>query len=275
MKRAGASQTSLMVAMLRAAADAGFTHVPGFCDPTAKHLLDARWQRRLERASKRSPRMTEALKNAADLLALRTLVIDEAVKGALAAGAPQLVILGAGLDGRAYRLPELATAHVFEVDHPATQAIKRERAGALTLSAQQLTHVPVDFERDALGSALEAAGHRASEPTVWIWEGVVMYLTADAMRSTLKTVEQRSAKGSTLVVQYNTPRRRNFFMALILRWWGEPSISAHTPEQMAAELAATGFTPREDTEANAWGPRFNAAGTRPFTGGARIVTATR
>jgi methyltransferase (TIGR00027 family) len=277
MKRTAASQTSSMVAMLRAAADAGLTHVPGFSDPTAKHLLDGPWLRRLERVRKRSRHkmFAEAIKNAADLLTLRTLVIDEAVKAAVGAGVRQLVILGAGLDGRAYRLRELTSTNVYEVDHPATQALKRERAQALTPIAQTLTFVPVDFERDVLGAALEAAGHSASEPTAWIWEGVVMYLTSDAMRTTLRTLEQRSAKGSTLIIQYNMPRRRNLFMRLILRWWGEPSISAYTPEQMARELTAFGFTPREDTESNAWAPRFHADGARRFRGGVRIVTATR
>jgi hypothetical protein len=57
----------------------------------------------------------------ADMIALRTAAIDQSVREAIAGGATQLVILGAGYDGRAWRLPELAGVKVFEVDHPATQ----------------------------------------------------------------------------------------------------------------------------------------------------------
>ena len=61
----------------------------------------------------------------ADMMALRTAAIDAAIRDAIAGGATQLVILGAGYDGRAWRMPELAGVKVFEVDHPATQGDKR------------------------------------------------------------------------------------------------------------------------------------------------------
>ena len=272
MKRSQASQTSSMVAMFRAAADAGLSHVAGFKDPTARHFLDGPWLRRLER-TRRNRLLSEMMKYGADLLALRTLVIDEAVKAAVASGARQLVILGAGLDGRAFRMPELAGLRVFEVDHPATQALKRERAQTLTSMAAALTYVPVDFERDTLDAALQAAGHRPGEPTVWIWEGVVMYLTLEATRATLRIIGARSAKGSTLIVQYNTRERRAWLVAGILRWWGEPAIGLRTREEMASELATVGFAVREDTSAGDWGDKYGA----PIRAqrGARIVTALR
>src|SRR6185503_17537655 len=102
----------------------------------ARHMLGPEWSRRLRRAEGRMKRggrsaLLEATRHGADMVVLRTLVIDAHVRNALALGARQLVILGAGLDGRAYRLPELADVDVFEIDHPATQSFKRDRAAQL------------------------------------------------------------------------------------------------------------------------------------------------
>src|SRR5262249_57258687 len=130
---------------------------------------------------------------------------------------------------------------VLEAAHPARQAAKRARAAALTAKARPLQFVAVDFERDALADRLAAAGHRAGEPTVWIWEGVVMYLRDEAVRATLAAIAARSARGSTLVVQYNT--RVDPCSRLLLRLLGEPPVGLRSPPHMAAELAAPGFRP--------------------------------
>src|SRR6266576_3103389 len=98
----------------------------------------------------------------AEIIVPRTIAIDDAVRKR---HSPQLVILGAGLDGRAWRMTELAGADVFEVDHPASQQDKRERAGDLRPLARSLRYVPVDFTRDRLDVALAAAGHQQSVPT--------------------------------------------------------------------------------------------------------------
>jgi methyltransferase (TIGR00027 family) len=132
----------------------------------------------------------------------RTATIDAVVRRQ---HVPQLVVLGAGLDARAHRLPALAPVDVFEVDHPSTQAFKRRRTGGLPIEARALRYVAVDFERDDLGERLSAAGHSASQPTTWIWEGVTMYLTIEAVRTTLAAVAARSAVGTTLVLTYATP----------------------------------------------------------------------
>jgi methyltransferase (TIGR00027 family) len=262
-----------MVAMFRAAADAGFTDVKGFSDPTAKHMLEGAWLRRLERAKSRRW-LGQTLRYGGNLLALRTMVIDDAVRAGLARGAKQLVILGAGLDGRAFRMAELVGVHVFEVDHPATQALKRERASVLTKTCAELTYVPVDFERDALQAALQAAGHRTDVPTVWVWEGVVMYLTLEALRATLAIISARSAPQSTTIVQYNTRERKFRLMSsLVLRFWGEPQIGLRTPDEMASELHTVQLKVLEDMRASEWAAGRNV----PLRAeqGARVVTAVR
>ncbi len=241
-------------------ADAGLSHVPDFRDPTARVFLNENGKQRLAsadqaaREGKRSIRI-EMARTMADMIALRTAAIDTAVRDAIAAGAKQLVILGAGYDGRAWRMSELAGVHVFEVDHPATQGDKRAHVAELPPAIGTIKFVAIDFERESLGTVLERAGHDRTTPTCWIWEGVVMYLTRDAMRTTLMGIAERSAPGSTLIVNYHTTHRR-FFARLMFRLIGEPQISAWTPAEMAAELQSAGFVVREDSGMADWNVSF-------------------
>lgn len=184
----------------------------------------------------------------------RTNAIDAVVREH---PAPQLVILGAGLDARAHRMPELADTTVFEVDHPSTQAYKRPRATAFSITARAVRYVAVDFERDDLGESLAAAGQTVDAPTTWIWEGVTMYLTRDAVRATLSTIAARSAKGSTLVLTYGTPelsmgsrviRAALPFVRPAFTLLGEPLRFLPTREEMAALARAHGFGVERDLE---------------------------
>jgi methyltransferase (TIGR00027 family) len=260
------SRTAHFVALGRALADTGLSHVAGFRDPTARVFLSEKGKRSLARTEhagrdgKRSTRL-EMARVMADTIALRTAAIDSAVRDAVAAGATQLVILGAGFDGRAWRMPELAGVKVFEVDHPATQGDKRRHVAELPPPAGIVSFVPIDFERESVATVLERAGHDRSSPTCWIWEGVVMYLTRDAMRATLAGVAGRSARGSTLIVNYHTAHRR-LFARLMFRLIGEPQISAWTREEMAADLRSVGFVVREDSGMTDWNDRFAQGNAR-------------
>ncbi len=80
----------------------------------------------------------------------RTRLIDDWVNESVAGDPQQVVILGAGFDSRAWRLPALRKVAVFEIDHPATAAEKRRRLAALGIERANVRFVPVDFERDAL-----------------------------------------------------------------------------------------------------------------------------
>ena len=260
MKSDRPSRTAHFVALGRALADAGLSHVPGFHDPTARVFLNAKGARSLAKVEQaaRSGQggvRLEAARGMADLIALRTVAIDAAVREAIAGGVRQLVILGAGYDGRAWRMPELAGVKVFEVDHPATQADKRARQAELPRAAGIVSFVSMNFEHDSLDAVLDRAGHDRAAPTCWIWEGVVMYLTRDAMRATLAAVAGRSARGSTLIVNYHTVHRR-LLARLIFRLIGEPQISAWSPDEMAADLRSAGFAVRDDSGMLDWNARF-------------------
>ena len=241
-------------------ADVGISHVPDFRDPTARVFLNDKGQAKLAqiehaaRDGKRGIRF-EMARVMADMIALRTAAIDHAVRDAIAGGATQLVILGAGYDGRAWRMAELAGVKVFEVDHPATQGDKRTHVAKLPPAAGIVSFVSIDFERESLDTVLDRAGHDRGSPSCWIWEGVVMYLTRDAMRATLAAIAGRSAPRSTLIVNYHTAHRR-FFARLMFRLIGEPQISAWTREEMAADLRSVGFLVREDSGMTDWNDRF-------------------
>jgi len=241
-------------------ADAGLSHVPEFHDPTARAFLSEKGKQSLATSTNSARtgqtgiklQMARALAN---MIALRTVAIDTAVRDAVADGATQLVILGAGYDGRAWRMPELAGVRVFEVDHPATQGDKRAHLTELPPPIGDVTFVSMNFERESVGAVLDRAGHDRTSPTCWIWEGVVMYLTRDAMRATLADIASRSAPQSTLIVNYHEAHRR-FFARLMFRLIGEPQLSAWSPDEMAADLRSVGFSVREDSGMADWNRRF-------------------
>jgi len=238
------SRTAVWVCMGRAIAhDAPWA--AGFRDPTALALLPDAARASVERIragdAPRSWRERIAARIAttrASAMVLRTLAIDAAVREA---AAPQVVILGAGLDGRAWRMPELRDAVVFEVDHPDSQRGKRARAAGLAPVARDVRFVALDFERDRLDDALTAAGHDPARATTWIWEGVVMYLAPADIATTLAVIERRSAAASRLVVVYHHPALALRLMRPVMRRIGEPLRSAFTAEAMRALLARHGF----------------------------------
>ncbi len=130
MRRRPASRTAVLVCQRRAVAH-GHLARGRFSDPTAFDLLRADERAPVERArSEIVPRSwaeridLEMLQAGAELMAARTVVIDDAVRSVVL---PQVVDLGAGLDGRAWRVPDLAQATFSEVDHPASQQDKRAR----------------------------------------------------------------------------------------------------------------------------------------------------
>jgi methyltransferase (TIGR00027 family) len=189
---------------------------------------------------------------------LRTGEIDAAVESAIRTGARQLVIVGAGLDARAYRLDALRMLRVFEIDHPATQRLKRAKAQKLKPRAKEIIHVAVDFARDSLAEALANAGHDPTVPTVWVWEGVTMYLPHTALAATLEVIGARSAAKSTLVVTYVEPAFSTLpaslvpLMRAVFASIGEPIIGDITPDAMHDELNQRGFVVSSDTTSREW-----------------------
>ncbi len=256
------SRTAVLVCQGRAAAD-GLVAPGRFHDATAIALLrdDERipvdqvrggmppegWGQRVE---------FEMVRAATEVMVARTIAIDEAVRFRLS---PQLVILGAGLDDRAWRMSELAEVDVFEIDHPASQQDKRDRVGAFTPCARSLRFVPVDFSGDRLEDALTSAGHHRAVPTTWVWEGVVPYLTRAQVTATTATVDRCSAPGSRLIVNYQSPslsaavgRAAARAMSTLARqpnlWAAEPRRSSWTTAAMRTLLISHRFPVAADDD---------------------------
>ncbi|MBN2084402.1 MAG: SAM-dependent methyltransferase [Anaerolineales bacterium] len=133
----------------------------------------------------------------------RCRYMDDFLNESLAGGIAQLVILGAGLDSRAYRFGELkGRVRVFEVDHPATQSAKIGRVIKIFGNApDHVTYVPIDFNAEDL-QKLISAGYNPAKKTLFIWEGVTPYLTAEAVDRTLAFVAHNSVPGSSVVFDY-------------------------------------------------------------------------
>ncbi|MBX3230618.1 MAG: class I SAM-dependent methyltransferase [Labilithrix sp.] len=185
-------------------------------------------------------------------LRLRTRAIDDVVREGAERDVVQIVVLGAGLDARAWRLEATQGAVVYEIDHPATQAFKRRRLGDERMLARDVVFVGVDFEKDDLAVQLERAGHDAARPTTWLWEGVTPYLTPAAIDATLAIVGRRSAPGSALAMTYVTPEYGEVPRVLAplvrpaFRLLGEPLRGTMTTEAAAAALERHGLTPVRD-----------------------------
>jgi methyltransferase (TIGR00027 family) len=141
--------------------------------------------------------------NIVRMMIIRTRFIDDALARAVNGGARQVVVLGAGFDSHAYRCRDLlAGVKVFEVDRPATQALKRQRVDAvLGGPPQNLMYVPIDFQHEDLRHVLIRHGYDPTLATFFILEGVTMYVPEDAVRATFRFVGSHPP-GSGIVFDY-------------------------------------------------------------------------
>lgn len=180
----------------------------------------------------------------------RSRFVEDELSRCRAAGVRQYVLLGAGLDTFAYRTPrEEWPLQVFEVDHAGTQLWKQRlltEAGICT--PPRLRFVPVDFERDELGTALARAGFRADEPACVSWMGVTPYLTAEAVQRTLRTLAV-FAPGSCVCFDYRVPaalldpveRMVDEAIRAKAAAAGEPWLSAFAPSDLQQRMLDIGF----------------------------------
>ena len=137
-------------------------------------------------------------------LLARERYIDDTLQASLDEGLQQLVILGAGFDSHAYRFEGLRDGvKVFEVDHPATQADKLKKLNQMFgRFPEYVTYVPVDFNSQILANRLLESGYRPDLKSLFIWQGVCMYLIAAAVDTTLAFVVKCAASGSAIVFDY-------------------------------------------------------------------------
>lgn len=173
----------------------------------------------------------------------RTRLIDDWISEQIVAGARQVVILGAGFDCRALRLPALASLDVFEVDRPAMIAFKSEKLA--DVPRPRLRRIAVDFRVDDLGQRLDAAGYAHGVRTMFVWEGVTNYLDEGAVAAVFDFVARTSAPRSAIAFTYvhadairgrfDAPGLESLLAALVAR--GEPWTFGFLPDELPGFLA--------------------------------------
>jgi methyltransferase (TIGR00027 family) len=187
-------------------------------------------------------------------MAARSRFAENCLDAAVSRGVRQVAIVGAGLDTFSLRNPHVSLGlRVFEVDHPMTQAWKRERIAEAGLTVpMSLTFAPIDFERQSLADGLVAAGFRLNQPAFFHWLGVVPYLRLDAISAILEFIA--SIPGSEVVFDYSeplenySPERRANVAAVAARTTaiGEPWLSYFDPSELSKDLLQRGFQDLED-----------------------------
>ena len=200
-------------------------------------------------------------------VAVRTRYIDDALTAALRRGVEQVVILGAGFDSRAYRIPGIGRTRVFEVDHPMTQVEKKSavarRLGSLP---PHVEFVPIDFSRQTLDGAMPAAGFRATARTFFICEGVTHYLSEPDVDTLFRSVARSAAAGSEMVFTYihrtildgsATFSGASQTLATVGRS-GEPYTFGFDPVGLSEYLAARDLALIEDVGADEYRARYLA-----------------
>lgn len=181
----------------------------------------------------------------------RSRYTEDCLELALAQGARQYLILGAGFDTFAFRRPELADRlAVFEVDHPVTQAMKRERIALAGWALPANLHfAPVDFSQESLADALRRSAYDSRELTFISWLGVTFYLTRDVVFDTLRAIAGLAPSGSQVVFDYmdadafdpEKAGKRVRLMQDIARQVGEPMKAGFDPQTLAGDLQPLGL----------------------------------
>jgi methyltransferase (TIGR00027 family) len=268
----GPSRTALGVAVHRAVHQV----LEGgriFADPFAAAILGP------DSAALIAERSTPQYRHMRWFVAVRSRFAQDCLEAALVRGAQQVVVLGAGLDTTGLRNPGVT---VFEVDHPATQDWKRRQLARMNIALpESLRFAAVDFEREAISTALLRAGFDATQPSIFLWLGVVPYLTREAIDASLDFVA--SVPGSEIVFDYSEPpenyprAQRKLVMALVERVaaLGEPFRSHFHPPQMTALLTSKGFAEIEDLGPREIGARFLGRRIRSDRAGGHVVRARR
>jgi len=196
---------------------------------------------------------------------MRSRFAEDALAAAEADGVRQYVILGAGFDTFAYRNP-FSELRVFEVDHPDTQAIKRQRLvlGGIEIPSS-LTFVPIDFTKTKLEDELQASGFDTTKPAFFSWLGVVPYLERPAIDATFRFIASLP-KRSALVFDYAVPPESLGWMSRLIvnemakrvAALGEPWKTFFDPASLLDDLRRAGFTSAEDFGAEALNRRYFA-----------------
>jgi len=273
MQENQASRTSLGAAFMRGY-HALYDNSKIFDDPLAYSLLTKEERSLIARrliemlqsvdpsGAATCPDETSALERVLQLLASAATVLsraryaEEALAKAVGQGVRQYVILGAGMDTFAFRCRDmLERLQVFEIDHPATQAFKRDRIAGLGWEIPARLHlVSVDFTKEDLDKILKRPPYDPLALTFFSWLGVTYYLSRDTVFDTLNAVARISPRGSMVVFDYldpnvySTGKAAERVKAVMdsLQSLGEPLKTGFDPSTLDCDLARIGLALQEN-----------------------------
>jgi methyltransferase (TIGR00027 family) len=197
---------------------------------------------------------------------IRSRYAEDALKAAAKRGIRQYVLIGAGFDSFVLRRPAFSEGlEIFEIDHPATQALKIKRISECGVALPPSVHfIAADLANETLAAALARSSFRSSEPAFFSWLGVTVYLTREANIATLRAVANCGASGSELVFSYvdqiefadggrRSPSHPN---AQAVASLGEPYLSGFDPKEIANDLKQAGLELIEDLDGDQMAERY-------------------
>ena len=275
MQDGNASVTAERVANRRAAHQV-LDHPRVFEDPLALRIVGADEESIKNWASLRSLRA---------FMAVRSRYCEDQLAEAFRRGVTQYVILGAGLDTFAYRNPYPEGAlRVFEVDHPATQAWKRDRLREAGIAIPvSVVFAPTDFERNSLREGLQEAGFCTDQMTFFAWLGVTPYLSEEAFEATVRFMASTPRGGGAAFDYAVTPELLTTAEKFVLDFLsnrvaaaGEPFQLFFDPLQLAERLKRAGFQEVEDLGSDEINRRYfdgRSDGLQVSAGLAHLVSA--
>jgi methyltransferase (TIGR00027 family) len=272
------SRTAEFMAVFRASEHAKAADARAFADPLAASLLPG--ELRLAASLFKVPPAAALLNAYIDRRwpgartsgIARTRLIDDWI-GQATGEIDQVVLLGAGFDTRAWRLNALASARIFEVDHPNTAAVKQARLRSAHADLRKVTFVKVDFEKDDFDQLLRAAGFDATRPAIVVWEGVSQYLTGETVCGVMRWAG-KLAPGSRFIFTYVHEGVLDGSVAFVgadkivakVDGSGEPWRFGLLPEQLPAFLRERGLTLLSDLGADQYRERVMGAESRHMRG---------
>lgn len=201
------SQTALFVALRRTIAHKQYHNERFGPDYLAEIFLPASYRFLLRFAGVRANtknKLAAFMPGMNEYLIARTALFDRLFEGALQERIPQIVLLGAGYDSRAYRFAKANSGtKIYELDAPPTQNRKIQCLKDAHISIPAEVHfIPINFVTESLSDVLQKAGYKNQEKTLFVWEGVSYYLDRESVQQTLGFVSRCSHPDSAIAFDY-------------------------------------------------------------------------
>ena len=235
------SETALFAALRRVLANKAYQNEKFGPDDLAEFFLPAHFRFFLRFKKIRDntrDKLDGFLPGLTEYMIARTAYFDHLFVDALNNEIPQIVLLGAGYDSRAYRFSKLNRGtKVFELDIAPTQDQKKKCLKKARIAIpSQVTLVPINFNKEALGDVLEKAGFDNQKQTLFIWEGVSYYLDPESVDATLAFVSHAAHPESAIAFDYTVSISEDILMGYGVKAFAQTMEEHHSNEALMFSL---------------------------------------